>query len=113
MLIFIGADYGELNLSPEEMQNQMNLWFQWIDKLKSQDIYVEGRALTSNGKVVSGETPVVTDGPFAEAKELVGGYFVVKAESLESAAKLASDFPDYNYGGKVEVREVMVIEQGA
>ena len=108
MLIFVGADYSRLNLSPEETQTQMQLWFEWVDKLKAQDIYVEGRPLTPAGKVVTGETPVVTDGPFAEVNELVGGYFIVKADSLDKASEIAKDYPDYPYGGSVEVREVMV-----
>ena len=108
MLIFVGADYGQLGLSPEETQTQMQRWFEWVDKLKADDIYVEGRPLTSAGKTLKGQSPVITDGPFAEASELVGGYFIVKAESIDAAAELAKDYPDYNYGGAVEVREVMV-----
>lgn len=110
MLIFLGADYGEINLSPEETQQQMQKWFAWVDKLKAEDIYVEGRALTPAAKSLAGNAPVATDGPYAESKELVGGYFVVKAESIDAAAKLAEDYPDYHLGGAVEVREVMVFE---
>ena len=108
MLIFIGADYNALNLSPEETQTQMQRWFEWVDKLKADDIYIEGRALTPAGKTMKGSDRLITDGPFAEINELVGGYMVVKADSLESATQLANDYPDYGYGGAVEVREVMV-----
>ncbi len=110
MLIFISADYGQLNLSPEESQAQMQRWMQWIDKLKAEDVYVEGRPLMPGGKTVSGSSAVITDGPFAEAKELVGGYFIVKSDSVESASVIAKGYPDFQLGGSVEVREVMLMQ---
>jgi hypothetical protein len=109
MLIFISADYGQLNLSPEESQEQMQRWIGWIDKLKAEDVYVEGRPLMPGGKTVSGQSAVITDGPFAEAKELVGGYFIVKSDSVEAASELAKGYPDFHLGGSVEVREVMLM----
>jgi hypothetical protein len=106
MFIFLGADYTELNLSPEQMQEQMQKWYGWIEQMRSQDRYVDGRPLLPAGKTVRGASPVVTDGPFAESKELVGGYFIIKAESIEEAAELAKGFPDFKLGGAVQVREV-------
>jgi hypothetical protein len=93
--------------SPEEMQSNMQLWFGWIDKLKAKNLYVSGEALLPGGKMVAGKKAVVTDGPFAESKEIVGGYFIVKADSLEAAAELAKDCPDLPMDGKVQIREVM------
>jgi hypothetical protein len=93
--------------TPEQMQANMQLWFAWIDKLKAKNIYVAGEALMPGGKIVKGKKAIVTDGPFAESKEIVGGYFIVKADSLEAAAELAKDCPDLPQDGKVEVREVM------
>jgi hypothetical protein len=94
-------------LSPHEMQSNMQQWFSWIDKLKKENLYVAGEALMQPGKVVKGEQPVVTDGPFTESKEIVGGFFVVKANSFEDASELAKDCPDLPRGTTVEVREVM------
>lgn len=108
MFIFIGKDYADLGLSPEEQQKQMQLWFSWVDKLKAADIYVEGRALTAAARTLHDRSSLPTDGPYAEAKELVGGYFIVKSESLEAATEIAKDFPDFDLEGVVEVREVMV-----
>lgn len=99
MLIFIGADYGELDLSPDETQTQFQRWFEWVDKLKAEDVYVEGRPLMPSGKSLSGASVVITDGPFAEAKELVGGYFIVKSDSVESACEIAKGYPDFDHGG--------------
>ena len=54
---------------------------------------------------------LVTDGPYAESKELVGGYFVVKANSLDEAVEIAKNgYPDFVFNGAVEVREVMKFE---
>ena len=106
MLIFIGGS-DAADLSPEEMQNHMGKWFSWIDKLKAANKYVAGEALTPGGKTVKGKKPVVTDGPFAEAKEVVGGFFIVRANSIEEATEIAKDCPDLPMDGTVEIREVM------
>jgi hypothetical protein len=91
----------------EEMQNIMQLWMGWIDKLKQKNVYTAGEPLTHSGKVVKGNEATVIDGPFAESKEIVGGYFLIKANSFEEAAELAKDCPDLSHGGSVEVREIM------
>lgn len=108
MMIFVGEDYAKLALSPEEIQARMQKWFKWIETLKEEDIYINGKALSSPAKRVSGTDQVVTDGPFVEAKDLVGGYFLIKAESMDAAVALTRDFPDYDLGSSVEVREVMI-----
>lgn len=110
MLIFLGADYSELDLSPEEAQAQMGKWFSWVADLQAKDIYVGGHALIPTAKRLSGKGGHVTDGPFAEAKELVGGYFVVKARDWDEAVTISKDYPDFNHGGTVEVREIMVFD---
>jgi len=106
MLIFKGGS-DAMNMSPEEMQNHMGKWFSWIDKLKAANKYVAGEALTPGGKTVKGKKAVVTDGPFAEAKEVVGGFFIVRANSIEEASEIAKDCPDLPLDGAVEIREVM------
>jgi hypothetical protein len=105
MLIFISGDYAQL--SPEQMQDNMNQWFGWINDLKEKGLYVSGEALNPGGKKVKGKEAVITDGPFAESKEVVGGYFIIKAASIEEAAEIAKSSPDLPLGGSVEVREVM------
>lgn len=110
MFIFKGPYYEDLNFSAEAAQQQMQKWFQWIDQLKEQGIYVEGRPLLKDGgKTVSGKDHLVTDGPFAESKELVGGYMIIKAGNIKEALAATKGFPDYEYDGSVEVREVMPI----
>ena len=109
MLIFRGASNPNDNNyygGPESMQAQMEKWFAWIEKLRKSGQYVSGEALLPEGKVVSAHE--VTDGPFTESKEIIGGYFVIKAKDYQEAVDISkAGFPDFEFGGKVEVRQVM------
>ena len=106
MLLFRGATQ-QYEFSPEEMQGHMQKWFGWVDQLKSKNIYVSGEPLLPDGKTVTGKKALVTDGPFAESKEIIGGFFIIKAASIEEATEIAKDCPDLPLDGIVEVREVM------
>lgn len=109
MLIFLGSDYQTLGLSPKEMQSQMGKWFAWTQKMQEDGVYVDGHALEGNTvRHVSGADRTVTDRAGSEIKELVGGYYIVKAADLDGAMKIAENYPDYDLGGTVEIREVMV-----
>ncbi|WP_079684777.1 YciI family protein [Ohtaekwangia koreensis] len=105
MFLFRGGDLS--HLSPEEQQAQMQKWFAWVEKLTKDNRYVAGEALIPGGKTLSGSKKTVTDGPFAEGKELAAGFFVIQAKDLDEATQLAKDFPDFDLNGSVEVREVM------
>ena len=107
MMIFIGPSYEELGLSPEELQSRMQKWFQWGDKMKAQGILRGGEALYPMGKRISGSKRIVSDGPFVESKELVGGYYTVAANTIEEVIEIAQDFPDYDLEGGVEIREII------
>ncbi len=111
MLIFIGTSYADLGLSPEQIQNQMGKWWAWQAKMDKAGIVKGGNALKGEATRISGPDRTVSDGPFAESKEIVGGYYIVQAENAEQAAEIAQDYPDYDLGGTVEIREVMVYEQ--
>lgn len=111
MLIFIGEDYSELGLSPEGMQERMSNWWVWQSKMDKQGICKGGNALHPTGMRLSGSDKVATDMASAELKELVGGYYIVTAENMEGACKIAEDYPDYDIGGTCEVREVMVFDR--
>jgi hypothetical protein len=105
MLIFHGGHYN--SMSPEEMQEHMSKWFAWIEKLKKADIYVAGEPLAPGGKFISNGGKSITDGPYTEGKEVVGGYFIVKAKNMNEAVGLCEDFPNHNHGGSVQVRQIM------
>jgi hypothetical protein len=106
MFLFRG---GEAPTSPERMQAQMQKWMNWIQKLRNDGKYIAGDPLQGTGKVLRSPNKVITDGPFAEGKEIVGGYFLVRAETIDEAADMAKDCPIFEGGGSVEVRPVQVI----
>ncbi len=108
MLIFLGSDYQTLGISQEELQSRMGKWFAWTQKMQEQGVMVSGDALDADTvRHVSGPDRTVTDRAGSEIKELVGGYYIVKAENLDAAMKIAEDYPDYDLGGTVEIRQVM------
>lgn len=111
MLIFISEDYQAMGLSPEEMQGRMGKWFAWNQKMQEQGVVKGGDALHAATRRVTGSNRVVTDIPSAELKEIVGGYYVVHARDVEHATEIAQDYPDYDLGGTVEIREVMVFDR--
>jgi len=111
MMIFIGADYQELGLSPEELQSRMGKWFAWGDKMGKQGILKVGEALMPNSKRISGPDRIISDGPFVEGKELIGGYYTIKADNIDAVIKVAEDYPDYDLGGTVEIREVVKFDK--
>ena len=107
MMIFIGGDYESEDMSPEDIQAKMELWNKWIAELREDELFLDGRALKNNSKHIHGnEDRIVTDGPFVEAKELVTGYIVLKARDLDHVTELTAGYPDYDLGGKVEIREI-------
>jgi hypothetical protein len=98
----------ERSSSPQEMQQTMQRWVDWLTSLAGQGhIKDKGQPLERGGKIVRGKQKTVTDGPFAEAKDLVGGYTLVEARDLDQAAELSKGCPIFDAGGYVEVRPVM------
>jgi len=109
MMIFIGEDYGDLDLSPQEIGARIEKWDAWVGRLSQEGLFVDGRALARPAKTLRPDE-LVTDGPYVESKEIVGGFFIVKAESLDHAISLSKDYPDFDLGGGVEVRPIMNYE---
>src|SRR5882724_4103967 len=106
LLLFRGTDWHK-GLSPEEVQNVMTQWKNWFDRLSAEGKLKAGQPLEREGKTVSGKKGrVVADGPFAESKEAIGGYFLLQVNSLDEAVAIAKDCPALEYGGKVEVRPI-------
>ncbi len=111
MMLFIGDDYADMGLSPEQIQQRMGKWGTWYEKMAKAGVVKSGEALHAPTKVVSGKERTVTDRAGAETKELIGGYYIVTAKNADEVVKIADDFPDYDLGSKVEIREVMVFDQ--
>ena len=96
--------------TPEQEQAAVQKMSAWVGQLMAQGRLVGGNPLAFSGKTIQGKKPIITDGPFAEGKEFLGGCLTVKAESLEDAAELALSYPLYDHEGlqaSVEVREVV------
>lgn len=94
--------------SPEQMQQQMQKWMTWMKELSEKGhIKDPGHPLESSGKLVQGPAKTVTDGPFAEAKDIIGGYTLVEASDINRAAELSKGCPIFDVGGYVEVRPVL------
>ena len=91
------------NMTPDEMQQQLQRWQKWLGEGLQKGWMIDpGDALTAEGRVVSAK--VVTDGPFVESKEVVGGFSIIEAETIQAAALLAKGCPNVLVGGTVEVR---------
>jgi hypothetical protein len=94
-------------LSREELQKLIDQNKAWIERLTAQGKAKPGRALERSGAFVSGKNGrFVTDGPFAESKEAIGGYLVLDVETIEEAVAIAQSSPGLAYGGSIEVRPV-------
>lgn len=98
---------GEINESPEAMQENMQKWTKWIEDLSKDGKFVSGLPLDGSGKVLTGKSRLVTDGPFTEGKEVVGGYSIVNAKDLEEATSLTKGCPIFESGGSVEIRKLL------
>ncbi|MCC6511010.1 MAG: hypothetical protein IT423_18050 [Pirellulaceae bacterium] len=90
--------------SPEEMQGFLAMWGEWFEKCGS-SIVDGGDGLLPTGRVLK-PTGVVSDGPYVEAKEMIGGYSVIQAESYDAAVSIARDCPISKIGGAIEIREL-------
>lgn len=90
--------------SPEELQAITKKWMDWIGGIAAQNkLVARGSSLKGEGKVLKPGN-VVTDGPYAEIKETIAGFSIIRAESLEEAAEIAKGCPGLQMGGSVEVR---------
>ena len=106
MLIFRGGAVARHDLSPSELQAHVEKWYRWSDELARQGRGNAGTALDNPGVTVRGHERVVTDGPYAESKDLVTGSMIIDAASLEDAIDVARTCPTFEFGGSVEVRPV-------
>jgi len=104
------VDTNEPQPSPEQMQGIMKAWQDWMGGIAAQDKLVSsGNRLASEGKIIKPGN-IVTNGPYVEIKETIGGYIMVKANSLDEAAELAKECPIFAINGNVEVRPVVPMD---
>ena len=84
----------------------MQKWVNWMKSLGEKGIMLGGEPLHPTGKQVKGSKKVVSDGPFTETKELVGGYLIVNAKDINEAVEISKDCPIFEFDGSLEVRPV-------
>ncbi len=93
--------------SPEKAQQEMAKWQAWFkDMTEKGQLKTLGQPLELAGKVIGGKKKTITDGPFSETKDIIGGYSVIVANDLDEAARIGSGCPILDSGGQVEVRPV-------
>jgi hypothetical protein len=92
--------------TPEEAKTVTLQWMDWIKSIASENKLVDrGNRLDGSGRVLKSKD-VVTNGPYTEIKESIGGYTLIKAESYDDAIELSKDCPALSSGGSVEIREI-------
>lgn len=107
MFLIIGYDWDEA-LPPAEARQALDRMMAWFDGLLQQGVATTGSPLARTGKMVAGKHgSTVADGPFAEAKEVVGGYIIVRADTLAAATAIAQQCPLLEHGVTLDVRAMV------
>lgn len=97
--------------APQDIQQAIDHFYEWIEQMVAEGKMLRGQRLARPGKLVSKHA--ITDGPFSEGKEVIGGYWFVIANSLEEAAQLAAQNPCLAYGLSYEIRPIEPIRASA
>jgi hypothetical protein len=108
MMILRNTDW-DAELTTEEVAAAIERYHQWFQRLSGEGVLGGGRPLFAGGRVISMDgNGNVTDGPFVETKEVIGGYIVINAASLEEATEIAKTFPPLECGATIELRELAI-----
>jgi len=109
-LLILRGGRARKDMSPTDYQQVVRKYIAWVESLRNSGNYKGGEPLEKDAKVVSGKQgSLITDGPFAESKETVGGYFMITAGDLDEAAEIARGCPIFDSDGTVEVRQIAAI----
>ena len=93
-------------MSPEAMQAEIAKWNTWIGGIAAQGKLISTEGLHMTGKMMANAGTLVTDGPYTESKELVGGFMLLHATDYAEAVELSKGCPSLHQGGTVEVRQI-------
>ncbi|HSX65778.1 MAG TPA: YciI family protein [Pseudoxanthomonas sp.] len=103
--LVISRGQWDADASAEDIQVAIDAFYVWLDRLIAEGRMKTGQRLATGGATVSRKR-IITDGPFGEAKEVVGGYWFILAHSLQEAADLAAENPCMQYGLFYEIRPI-------
>src|SRR5450432_3430805 len=107
MYLFRGGENHAHNAKDsEKAAKNMQAWMNWMQSLQQKGILVGGEPLQPTGIQVNGSKKIVTNGPFVEAKEMVGGYLIVNAKDINEAVEISKGCPIFEEDGKLEVRQI-------
>lgn len=107
-LVLFRNDFRDLNMEQAEQQAHMQRWGEWLGKLQNQGVLIKADPLGQEGKTMAGTQKVISDGPFAESKEIVGGYMFAKANTLDEMLEYCKGCPIFELqSANVEVRPIM------
>ena len=108
MLFIRNGEESSEQLSPEQIQQAIQRFSEWAKRLREQGKLLAAEKLKDNTGMllITRNGQVVVDGPFAETKETIGGYFIIEAENMDEAIEITKECPGFSHGGIVELREI-------
>lgn len=106
MLILKGGSEDWATYTPEQAQAMMQKYFEWSQEIAQKGFMKAGDALKEGGRELSVSGGSVVDGPYAETKETIAGYYVIEASDYDQAVDVARGCPALLHNGSVEIREV-------
>ena len=110
-LLLLHEDIQKMSeLSPKEMQEIANAHMNWANKLAEAGHLISGDGLHEKGVLITRKDSVVKDGAYLESKEIIGGYYLLQADDLQTVVELAKECPTHLFGGTTEIRPIMEME---
>jgi hypothetical protein len=111
LFLFRGGDGSTLQKNSEAWQAHMQKWMEWMRGLAERNVLIGAQPLDTSGRQITGNKKIITDGPFMEGKEMVGGYLMCKAASYDNAVEIAKNCPILEFtDGIVEIRQIQELK---
>lgn len=99
------------NLSPTEMEELIGSHIAWASQLAEEGHLIVGEGLQDSGITITGKESVLGNSTYLEAKEMIGGFYLIQAIDIDSAIEIAKNCPCHHYGGTTEIRPIAVYDE--